>query len=285
MSAGCPSLERLQGLLGEDPGTHAEANSIARHVEECSRCQELLEQLTQARPADSHITPAVFIPSGTLELLMQRLKQEGQNYRTLRPALSFSKPFLNAKRKDEPGDLPAVPDYEILGELGRGGMGVVYLAPQRRLDRLVALKMLLSGQDAASLARFRAEAAAVARLQHPNIVQIFEIGTVEGHSFICLEYVPGGTLVQRLAAAFHCDGTRLVTGGTDHVLRVWDVNTGDALIWLEGHRGLVFSLAFSPDGRSLVSASGDQTVRLWDTFPLAERLNERAKRSKPKSSR
>jgi len=96
--------------------------------------------------------------------------------------------------------LPAVPGYEVLGVLGRGGMGVVYRARHLALKRPVALKMILAGGHAADAerARFRAEAEAVARLQHPNIVQIHEVGEADGHPYCALEFVPGGSLARRL---------------------------------------------------------------------------------------
>jgi WD40 repeat protein len=98
-------------------------------------------------------------------------------------------------------DRPQVPGYEIFSELGRGGMGVVYEARQIALNRVVALKMILSGAHAGpdALARFRSEAESVARLQHPGIVQVYEVGEHGGLPYFSLEFVDGGSLDQKLA--------------------------------------------------------------------------------------
>src|SRR5262249_42700951 len=96
--------------------------------------------------------------------------------------------------------LPAVAGYEVLRELGRGGMGVVYLARDLKLNRLVALKMVLGGGNAGpdDLSRFLAEAQAVAALRHPNVVQVHGVGQVAGSPYSPLEYAPAGSLGARL---------------------------------------------------------------------------------------
>jgi serine/threonine protein kinase len=98
------------------------------------------------------------------------------------------------------GGWPAISGYQILGELGRGGMGIVYKARQAGLNRLVALKMIRPGAiiTPKKLARFHTEAQAVATIQHPNIVQIYEIGEHEGIPYFSMEFVPGGTLSEKL---------------------------------------------------------------------------------------
>jgi WD40 repeat protein len=96
---------------------------------------------------------------------------------------------------------PAIPGYDILDVLGSGGMGVVYRAHQHNLNRAVALKMIRPGEHPGgeAVARFRAEAEAVGRLLHPNIVQIYELGEHEGCPYFSLEFVAGGTLAGKLA--------------------------------------------------------------------------------------
>ncbi|MFT3878771.1 MAG: serine/threonine-protein kinase [Gemmatales bacterium] len=107
------------------------------------------------------------------------------------PNLAFT---LKTENQQDQSSWPSVPGYEIIGILGRGGMGIVYHARQHGLNRDVALKMVQAGEDDPThRARFRLEAEAVAQLQHPNIVQIYEIGEVHQQPYFSLEYVAGGS--------------------------------------------------------------------------------------------
>jgi serine/threonine-protein kinase len=98
--------------------------------------------------------------------------------------------------------MPEVPGYDVEAEIGRGGMGVVYRARQVHADRVVALKMISSGDRSRpeDLLRFRLEGESLARLRHPNVVQVYEVGLHLGRPFFSMEYVAGGTLAARVAS-------------------------------------------------------------------------------------
>jgi WD40 repeat protein/Flp pilus assembly protein TadD/tRNA A-37 threonylcarbamoyl transferase component Bud32 len=102
---------------------------------------------------------------------------------------------------DAPAPTPQLPGYLVMEEVGRGGMSVVFRARQVHLNRLVALKVIRAKiyADATIAARFRDEAEAAARFQHPNIIQVYEVGEHDGQGFIALEYAAGGTLEEKLA--------------------------------------------------------------------------------------
>jgi WD40 repeat protein/tRNA A-37 threonylcarbamoyl transferase component Bud32 len=123
-----------------------------------------------------------------------------------------------------PDDFPSIPGCEILSELGRGAMGVVYKVRQVRLNRLCALKILLPGKHhgAEFRARFLAEAEMIARLRHPNIVQIYGLGDHEGRPYFEMEHIEGGSLARRL------DGTPWEPEPAARLLTVLARAIGDA---------------------------------------------------------
>jgi WD40 repeat protein/tRNA A-37 threonylcarbamoyl transferase component Bud32 len=117
------------------------------------------------------------------------------------PAASDGETLAPTGPAAAPGAATAVPGYEIIRELGRGGMGVVYQARQTKANRLVALKMIRAVEHASPTERlrFQIETEAVARLQHPHIAQLYEAGEVRGQPFFSLEFCDGGTLGEQLS--------------------------------------------------------------------------------------
>jgi serine/threonine protein kinase len=218
----CPSPDQLEQLLNEHLDGLA-YEKVSAHVAGCATCQRVLEKLTAA----TNVLGAAFPPAepptdpGLTERLLQApllaswADQKGNaedtdaaDDRRSRPeefggsdpresVASASSAFPS--KPAEPW--PALPGYEILGVLGRGGAAIVYKARHLALNRIVALKMIRAVHQAGAeeLIRFRLEAEMLARLRHPNIVQVYEVGAWEGQPYISLEFVDGGTLATRLA--------------------------------------------------------------------------------------
>ena len=208
----CPSRDSLQGLLDEclSEGRSWKRSSI--HVEICPSCQELLEKLTRGQGWKS--TDARLLGGGRArdrgsadEADPARGSTDEQTGDLSSAGLGSNIDLKRAcawltwiRNVDRPERLARVPGYEIVDRLGEGGMGVVYKARQVGLNRLVALKMIRGGSQARpeQLIRFSIEAEAVARLRHLNIIQIFDIGEVDGSPYVSLELLEGGSLADRL---------------------------------------------------------------------------------------
>ncbi|MGP0064384.1 MAG: tetratricopeptide repeat protein [Isosphaeraceae bacterium] len=129
--------------------------------------------------------------------LLQRIERRKRLHALLKLPDAASE---GSDQDDEP--LPPFPDHEILGRLGQGGMGIVYKAIDRKLDRIIALKTIAEGRYATpdQRDRFRSEAQAIARLRHPNIIAIHAIGEHDRRPYLSLEFAEGGNLAQRLLA-------------------------------------------------------------------------------------
>ena len=166
-------------------------------VTESETLIDLLVRWEELRQQGKTPTPEDLCPDDPQlqALLRERLARR----RRLEAALD-----LPATTQDEqvakPAPLPVIDGYEIGELLGRGGMGLVFRARQKVLKRQVALKIVVSGAHAgaAERTRFRTEAEAVARLYHPGIVQIYEVGEQAGCPYLALEFVSGGSLAQQL---------------------------------------------------------------------------------------
>ena len=213
----CPTLEQLEGFLNET-ASEPERTTLSQHIDRCTVCQAKLDGLTSKTSLASSASAVLPRPAAGDSASLSSSSQSGFLAR-----LKENPPSKSSRSKSAPANgiqetgvalFSAVAGYEILSEIGRGGMGVVYKARHVGLDRLVALKMILAGPHAGDkeLARFRQEAEAVARLRHTNIIQIYDIGESEGRPYLALEFVDGDSLAHLLLGAPqpHLPAARLV---------------------------------------------------------------------------
>lgn len=167
-----------------------DAGQVVSPEELCRDCPELLQALVERLAS---------LQSMNEVLQSDREAATGQ---APPPGLRATTPanVTVSHQETGPDAPPRLPGYEILGELGRGGMGVVYKAAQTGLNRLVAVKMILSGPHAgpSDMARFRGEVEVIARLNHPNLVQIHEVGEQGGRPYYTMEYVDGINLEEKI---------------------------------------------------------------------------------------
>lgn len=191
-----PSAEQLNAFqLGKLGGQ--DARTVELHLEMCDACCERLYELSQRSGDDrlvARLRQAQSLKLGpTGDTAAPRETRIGRARETVRA------PSAPPREAEDPARAPRVlAGYQVLGELGRGGMSIVYKARDPRLKRLVALKLLRAGgvPGAHEPRRFRAEAEIVARLRHEGIVQIHEIGEEDGQLYLVLELIEGGDLYQ-----------------------------------------------------------------------------------------
>jgi WD40 repeat protein/predicted Ser/Thr protein kinase/Flp pilus assembly protein TadD len=210
---------------------------LAQHPELAAELVEFLDGRDRIDRAAAPLHPAVPSPAETL---------------TLAPAASAATVPLGMVRY--------FGDYELLEEIARGGMGVVYKARQVSLDRIVALKMILAGQLAGEddVRRFHQEANAAANLDHPNIVPIYEVGENDGQHYFSMKFIDGGSLAelverggvaarkegQRRAAELLCKVARAVHHAHQRGILHRDLKPGNILLDADGTPHVVdFGLA------------------------------------------
>jgi serine/threonine protein kinase/WD40 repeat protein len=215
----CPPREQLRRLLAEEL-TGSELIALQKHVDGCPGCQERLEILSwtagELSPLPESgtktgecrdVDPAGEVLAPRQEFL-DRLMAQGPPVVAGSPVVAGPGEAATTGGSEDPATTggrgapeagwPALPGYEILGVLGQGGMGQVYRARDLRLNRLVALKVIGIHATPEQRARFQREAEAAARLQHPHIVQVYEVGEQDGQPYLTLELVEGGSLAQQL---------------------------------------------------------------------------------------
>ncbi|WP_165223279.1 serine/threonine-protein kinase [Aquisphaera insulae] len=189
MPIACPTPEMFRKILDDTRTDGPEWSEVETHVAGCRACQDLLERLTAPATEAGGAEPSWSGPRSAAVASPSAFPTEARAGGEAAPVW--------ASVADAPFSIPG---YAIERELGRGGMGVVYLARQTDANRLVAVKMVPAGRGRAEdLVRFRFEGESLAQLRHPNIVQVYEVGAVDGRPFFSMEYVAGGNLATSLA--------------------------------------------------------------------------------------
>lgn len=245
--AACLTPNQLAGLLAETL-PQAEREQAEAHIGSCTTCQQALLD-TSADRTSCERWPRLVKPP---------VAKNGQSDT---PSAHFLNGLKEAVRRDRATKSspqmssirPTVAGYDVQEELGHGGTAVVYRAVQRGLNRTVALKIILPAQrlHAGRLARFRAEAEAVAKLQHPNIIQVYEVGEANGLPYLALEYAGGGTLARTIAGQTFAPKT--AAGLVEHLARAMHYAHSRGLV----HRDLKpANVLWTDDGTAKVADFG-----------------------------
>jgi WD40 repeat protein len=288
-SATCPDPQQLQDFA-EGRVSPADLDPLTRHVHQCPACAAVLETLLRTEQVvaggdevDTDLPPPLVedvpTPPGAWDHLATPppgdgdATEKGAASSAFPPTLTAGPTQLlqNAERPragGQPVGSPLVPGYIIRGKLGHGGMGVVYEAVHIALKRTVALKVILGAGHAGAehVARFRGEAESAARLQHANIVQIFEVGQRDGLPYFAMEFVSGGSLdkllagtplAPRKAAALVEALARAMQFAHDHGIIHRDLKPGNVLLAPDGTPKIGdFGLAKRLDDVGHVTVSG-----------------------------
>jgi WD40 repeat protein/serine/threonine protein kinase len=185
---GCPPTEDLEQLLADQLTPEKEA-VLEAHVSQCAACQHWLDERTA--PAADDAGDGTPLPAS----LLSQVNSHAPGREESLPPLTI----VDVTREKPSAAEPPLPGYKILGCLGRGGAGVVYRAMHVGLGRIVALKRIQEEGEPSpeQRERFRREAGALAKLRHPNIVQVYDVGEHAGRPYLAMEFVEGGSLAAR----------------------------------------------------------------------------------------